>query len=90
MSTKGQNKTQSPESASELYRSSDRRLSAKLVPTLRTVDVAWSARRIPYGCILGFLERTTKRRSSNNNSVITETETVSPNSINRLGSVAET
>jgi hypothetical protein len=38
-------KTPWPESASELYRPSDRRLSAKLMP----ID--------PYGCILGFPDR---------------------------------
>jgi hypothetical protein len=32
-----------PESASELYRPSDRRLSAKLVPTLQIEGATWSA-----------------------------------------------
>jgi hypothetical protein len=36
-----------PESASELYRPNDRRLSAKLVPNVRIEGVAWSAWRIP-------------------------------------------
>jgi hypothetical protein len=31
-----------PESASELYRSSDRRMSAKLVPNLRIEGATWS------------------------------------------------
>jgi hypothetical protein len=41
------------ESAIELYRPSDRRLSAKLVPTFEDRRV----RRIPYGLNLGFLDR---------------------------------
>jgi hypothetical protein len=45
-------KTQWPQSASELYRPSDRRLSAKLVPTF-----AWSAQRIPTSVNPGFLDR---------------------------------
>jgi hypothetical protein len=41
-------KTPWPETASELYRLSDHRLSAKLVLTfLRIEGVAWSARWIP-------------------------------------------
>jgi hypothetical protein len=36
---------------------SDRRLSAKLVPTLRIEGVAWSAQRIPTAVGLGFLDR---------------------------------
>jgi hypothetical protein len=40
-------------SASELYRPSDRRLSAKLIPTF----CAWSAQRIPTAVNLGFLDR---------------------------------
>jgi hypothetical protein len=45
------------ESASELYRPSDRRLSAKLVPTF--VDRGCHVVRVtdPYGHILGFLDR---------------------------------
>jgi hypothetical protein len=39
-------------SASELYRPSDRRLSAKLVPTFADRGVAWSAQRIPRPLIL--------------------------------------
>jgi hypothetical protein len=46
-----------PESASELYRSSDRRLSAKLVPT--SADRGCHAVSVtdPYDRILGFLDR---------------------------------
>jgi hypothetical protein len=50
--------TSLPESASELYRPSERRLSGKLVPTFgkergcRVVSVT-----DPYGRILGFLDR---------------------------------
>jgi hypothetical protein len=43
-----------PDSASELYRRSDRRLSAKLVPTFADRRSALTA---PYGRILGFLDR---------------------------------
>jgi hypothetical protein len=42
-------KTPWPESASELYRPSGHRLSAKLVPTLADRGVSRSPRRIPYG-----------------------------------------
>jgi hypothetical protein len=41
---------------SELYRPSDRRLSAKLVPTLAD-GVAWSAQRIPTAVNFCFLDR---------------------------------
>jgi hypothetical protein len=46
-----------PESASELYRPSDRRLSAKLVPTF--ADIGCHVVRVtnPYGRNLGFLDR---------------------------------
>jgi hypothetical protein len=40
----------------ELYRPTDRRLSAKLVPNLRKNGVAWSAQRIPTAVNLGFLD----------------------------------
>jgi hypothetical protein len=46
-----------PGSANDLYRPSDRRLSAKLVSPSADTGVAWSARRIPYGRVLGFLDR---------------------------------
>jgi hypothetical protein len=36
-----------PESASELYRPSDRRVLAKSVPTLRIEGVVWTVQRIP-------------------------------------------
>jgi hypothetical protein len=51
------NKTPWPEPASELYRPSDRRLSAKLVPTLvdRGSDVV--SVTDPYDRILDFLDR---------------------------------
>jgi hypothetical protein len=42
---------------SELYRQSDRRLSAKLVPTFAVRGVSYTARRIPYGRNLDFLDR---------------------------------
>jgi hypothetical protein len=50
-------KTPCPDSASELYRLSDRRLSAKLAPTFadRGCDVV--SVTDPYGSILGFLGR---------------------------------
>jgi hypothetical protein len=38
-----QKQTPLPESASELYRPADRRLSVKLVPNLRIEDATWSA-----------------------------------------------
>jgi hypothetical protein len=45
------------QSTSELYNPSDRRLSAKLVPTF--VDRGWHVASVtdPYGRILGFLDR---------------------------------
>jgi hypothetical protein len=43
-----------PESASELYRPSDRRLSAKLVPTLAERGCNVVSVTDPYGRILGF------------------------------------
>jgi hypothetical protein len=45
-----------PESASELYRPSDRRLSEKLEPTF--ADKGWHVVSVtdPYGRIVGFLE----------------------------------
>jgi hypothetical protein len=50
-------KTQCPESVSELYRPSDRRLSAKLVPTF--ADRGWHVVSVTnlYGRNLGFLDR---------------------------------
>jgi hypothetical protein len=45
------------ESASELYRPSDRRLSAKLVPTFADRGCHVVSVTNPYGCILGFLDR---------------------------------
>jgi hypothetical protein len=48
-------KTPWPESASALYRPSDRRMSAKLVRTF--VDGGVVSVTDPHGCILGFLDR---------------------------------
>jgi hypothetical protein len=48
--------TQWPESASELYRPRDRRLSAKLVPTFFRIEGAtWSERQIPTAVLSVFL-----------------------------------
>jgi hypothetical protein len=46
-----------PESASELYRPSDRLLSAKLVPTFVDRGCHVVSVKDPYGRILGFLDR---------------------------------
>jgi hypothetical protein len=46
------------ESASELYRPSDRRLSAKLVPTFADRGCHVVSVTVPYCRILGFLDRT--------------------------------
>jgi hypothetical protein len=51
------NYTPWPESASELYRPSDRRLSAKLVPTFADRGCHVVSVTDPHGCILGFLDR---------------------------------
>jgi hypothetical protein len=45
------------ESASELYRQSHRRLSAKLVPTFADRGYHVVSVTDPYGLILGFLDR---------------------------------
>jgi hypothetical protein len=50
-------KTPWPESASELYRLRDRRLSAKLVPTFADRGCHIVSVTDPYGRILGFLDR---------------------------------
>jgi hypothetical protein len=50
-------KTNSMALASKLYRPSDRRLSAKLVPTLADRGVAWLAHWIPRAVNFGFLDR---------------------------------
>jgi hypothetical protein len=50
-------KTPWAESASELYRPSDRRLSAKLVPTFADRGCHVVSVTNPYGRILGFLDR---------------------------------
>jgi hypothetical protein len=50
-------KTPWPESASELYRPSDRRLSAKLVPTFANRGCYVVSVTDPYGRILGFLDQ---------------------------------
>jgi hypothetical protein len=54
---RGQNRTPWSESASELYRPSDRRLSAKLMSTFADREVSRSQRDgSPYGRNLGFLD----------------------------------
>jgi CBS-domain-containing membrane protein len=50
-------KTPWPESARELYRPSDRRLSAKLLPTFADRGCHVVSVTDPYGRILGFLDR---------------------------------
>jgi hypothetical protein len=50
-------KTTWPESASELHRPSDRRLSAKLVPIFADRGCHVVSVTDPYGRILGFLDR---------------------------------
>jgi hypothetical protein len=50
-------KTPWPQSASELYRPSDRRLSAELVPTVADRRCHVVSVTGPYGRILGFLDR---------------------------------
>jgi CBS-domain-containing membrane protein len=50
-------KTPWPESASELYQPSDRRLSAKLVPTFADRGCHVVSVTDPYGCILGLIDR---------------------------------
>jgi hypothetical protein len=50
-------KTPWPESASELYWQSDRRLSTKLVPIFVDRGCHRVSVKDPYGCILGFLGR---------------------------------
>jgi hypothetical protein len=51
-------KTPWPESASKLYRPSDRRLSAKLVSTFADRGCHVVSAKDPYGRNLGFLDRT--------------------------------
>jgi hypothetical protein len=46
-----------PESASELYRPSDRRLTAKLAPTFVDRGCRVISVPDPYGCILGYLDQ---------------------------------
>jgi hypothetical protein len=53
-------KTPWHKSASELYRPSDRRLLAKLVPTLADRGCYVVSVTDPYGRILGFLDRKVK------------------------------
>jgi CBS-domain-containing membrane protein len=50
-------KTINSVAASELYRPSDRRLSAKLVPTFADIGCHVVSVTDPYGRILGFLDR---------------------------------
>jgi hypothetical protein len=56
-SLKLKKKSPSPESASELYRLSDRRLSKKLVPTFADIGCHVASVTDPYGRILAFLDR---------------------------------
>jgi hypothetical protein len=51
-----------PESTSELYRPSDRRLSTKLVPTFADRGCHVVGVTDPYGHILGFLDRSISRQ----------------------------
>jgi hypothetical protein len=51
------NRTPWPESASELYRLDDRRLSEKLVPAFADRGYHVVSVTDPYGRILGFLDR---------------------------------
>jgi hypothetical protein len=53
----GTKKTLWPESASELYRPSDRRLSARLMPTFADRGCHVVSVTDPYGRTLGFLDR---------------------------------
>jgi CBS-domain-containing membrane protein len=53
----GKKKTLWSESASKLYRPSDRRLSAKLMPTFADRECHVVSVTDPYGRILGFLDR---------------------------------
>jgi hypothetical protein len=46
-----------PECVNDLYRSSDRRMSAKLVPTFADRGCHVASVTDPYGRILGFLDR---------------------------------
>jgi hypothetical protein len=55
--TNKQQNTPWPESANELYRPSDRRFLAKLVPTLADMGCHVASVTGPYGRILGFLDR---------------------------------
>jgi hypothetical protein len=50
-------KTPWPEYASELYPQSNHRLSAKLVPTFADRECHVVSVEVPYGRILGFLDR---------------------------------
>jgi hypothetical protein len=54
---KPEKKTPWSESASELYRQSDRRLSAKWLPTFADRECHAVSVTDPYGRILGFLDR---------------------------------
>jgi hypothetical protein len=60
-------KTRWPQSGSELHRPSDRRLSAKLVPTFADGGCCVVIATDPYGGILPFLDRNNNNNSNNNN-----------------------
>jgi hypothetical protein len=55
--TRNKKQTSWPESVSELYRPSDRRLSVKIVPTFADKGCLMVSVADPYGQILGFLDR---------------------------------
>jgi hypothetical protein len=55
--SKNRSKTPWPQSASELYRPSNRHLSAKLMPTFADRGCCMVSRAVPYGGILGFPDR---------------------------------
>jgi CBS-domain-containing membrane protein len=71
------NLTPWPESASELYRPSDSRLLAKLVPTFADRRCHVVSVTDPYGRILGFLDRRMISRSKNGAVTLTITLTLS-------------
>jgi hypothetical protein len=64
-------KTPWPEPSSELYRPSDRRLSATLVPTFADTGCHMVSVTDPYGRILDFLDRSPTFVSSSSSIVLT-------------------
>jgi hypothetical protein len=61
-----------PESARELYRPNDRRLSAKLVPAFADRGCHVVIVTDPYGRILAFLDRKNNNNKNNNTLVISK------------------